>query len=105
MTGLHSNTVLWPATVLAVSLFVVPKKKKRNHINISLGERISASNGTGLEGKRLESAEGREDEAGQRWCIIEEGALPFWKHAAAEMEKFRQTNLLSLRISVLISPC
>lgn len=78
------------------------KRKKRNHINISLGERISASNRTGLEGKRLESAEGQEDEAGQRWCIIEEGALLFWKHAAAEMEKFRQTNLLSLRTSVLI---
>lgn len=128
MTGLHSNTVLLPATVLAVSLSLLSvwlhfshcpektmaqcyrqtvltvsrccldtagskKKKKKNHINISLGERISASNGIGLEGKRLELAEGREDEAGQRWCIIEEGALPFWKHAAAEMEKFRQKSV------------
>lgn len=69
-------------------------KKKENHINMSLEEGISASNGTGLEGKRIQSGERRVDGAGQRWCIIEEETLRFWNHAAAEREQFRQPSVL-----------
>ncbi len=46
--------------------------------NISPEEEISASNGTGLEAKRIQSGEEQEDGAGQRWCIIKTEALGFW---------------------------
>lgn len=60
-------------------------------INISPEEEISASNGTELEGKRIQSGEGREDGARRRLCIIKVEALVFLEYPAAQ-EQFRQQN-------------
>lgn len=84
-----NGSVLYAHSPILVTVAWIQHVK--NHINISPEEGISASNGIGLQGKRIQSGEGREDGAGQRWCIIEVEALGFWNHPATE-ELLKQQN-------------
>lgn len=89
------KTMVWCCVHTVLPWRLLPGYGMLKITNISPEEGISASNGTGLEGERTESGEGQQDGAGQRWCIIEEEGLWFWKHPAASGEQFKLQHLLT----------